>query len=200
MTRSPAKAWWLLALCGVLEAVIAILYFALQRTNGPLTLHAWNVTAGFLGKVTLAAGMCVIAAGLWRSAKSNSWFLVLNGVALTALGVIYVFFVRHGIRFRTIALLIIVMALSAAIPEVATARAFRRQHHRAEGWFLALASLASIGFALAFLALGFGWIAIQPGSHTDLLWLGLYFAFSAICMLAFALRLNSDRVGDYRHA
>lgn len=200
MTRSPAKAWWLLALCGVFEAVIAILYFALQKTNGPLTFHVWNVTVMYLGRLILAAGFCLIAAGLWRSAKGKSWFLVLNGLALSALGVIYVFFVGHRISFRTIALLIVVMALSAAIPEVATARAFRRQHNTGEGWLLALAGLASVAFALAFVALGFGWIKIEPGSHTDLLCLSLYFAFSAVCMLAFALRLSSGRLVDYRHA
>lgn len=198
MTRSPAKAWWLLALCGVLEAVIAILYFALQKANGPL--HAWNDTVMYLGRLTLAAGFCLIVAGLWRSTKGKSWFLVINGLALSALGVIYTFFVGHRISFRTIALLIVLMAVSAAIPEVATARAFRRQHHSVDGWLLALAGIASVGFALVFVALGFGLIAIAPGSRIDLLWLGFYFGFSAVCMLAFALRLNSGRVVDYRPA
>jgi hypothetical protein len=42
---------------------------------------------------------------------------------------------------------------------------------------------------LAFLALGFGRIKIEPGSHR-LLWLGSYFGFTAVCMLALALYLH----------
>jgi hypothetical protein len=45
---------------------------------------------------------------------------------------------------------------------------------------------------LAFFALGFRWIKLGPGSHADLLWLGSYFGFSAICMLWLALRLHSQ--------
>jgi hypothetical protein len=59
----------------------------------------------------------------------------------------------------------------------------------------------SLGFALAFVALGFGAIKIEPGSHTELLWLGAYFAFSAVCMLGFALRWNGTReTVNYRQA
>jgi hypothetical protein len=55
----------------------------------------------------------------------------------------------------------------------------------------------SFGFALAFLALGFRWIAIEPGSHADLLWLGSYFGFGAICMLGLALRLHSQGISQF---
>jgi hypothetical protein len=37
------------------------------------------------------------------------------------------------------------------------------------------------------LALGLRWIRVEPGSRSDLLWLGSYFGFSAICMLALAV-------------
>jgi hypothetical protein len=48
-----------------------------------------------------------------------------------------------------------------------------------------------VGFALAFLVLGFRWITLEPGSHSDFLWIGSYFGFSAFCMLGLALRLHS---------
>ena len=184
------KNWWLLALCGVLDAIISVLYLIMQDTDGPLTFHAWKRTVLILGTLILAAGACTIAAGIWRSAKRICWPLVLSGLALGALGLIYDFFVRFRISFLTIALLMILMAVSIGILELLTARTLRRQHHVADGWLLGLAGVASVGFALEFLALGFRWIKIEPASHSDLLWLGSYFGFTAICLLGLALRLH----------
>lgn len=192
LIQTLSKNWWLLALCGVVDAIISVIYLIMQDTNGPLTFHAWSGTVVSLGKLMLAAGACMIAAGIWRSAKGKCWLLVLNGLALSALGLIH-FFTRFRISFRTIALLIILMAMSIGILELVTARTLRRQRHVADGWFLGLAGVASVGFALMFFALGFRWIRLDPGSHLDLLWLGSYFGFSAICMLGLALRLHSLR-------
>jgi uncharacterized membrane protein HdeD (DUF308 family) len=181
----------LVALCGVLDAIISVIYVVMQETDGPLTLHSWNGTVVFLGKLALAAGACMITAGVWRSATGKGWLLVLNGLALGALGVIQYGLTRFRISFLTVTLLIILMAMSIGLLELVIARTLRRQRHFADGWFLALAGVASFGFAVAFLALGFRWIKIEPGSHSDLLWLGSYFGFSAICMLGLALRLRS---------
>ena len=191
MIQTLTRNWVLVALCGVLDAIISVIYVVMQETDGPLTLHSWNGTVVFLGKLALAAGACMIAAGVWRSATGTGWLLVLNGLALGALGVIQYGLTRFRISFLTVALLIIVMAMSIGLLELVIARTLRRQRHFADGWFLALAGVASFGFAVAFLALGFRWIKIEPGSHSDLLWLGSYFGFSAICMLGLALRLHS---------
>jgi hypothetical protein len=118
--------------------------------------------------------------------------VALKGLALFALGVIWYGFVRYRISFRTIALLIIVMAMTAGILELITAR--RLRHHVVGEWFFRVAGAVSIGFALVFFVYGFGWIKLAPGSHTDLLWLGSYFAFSAICMLALAMHLRGRRL------
>jgi hypothetical protein len=179
-----------LVLCGVLEAAIAVIYLIMWGTNGPLTFQSWNGTVTLLGELALAAGGCAMAAGILRSTKGECWLMVLNGLALGALGLIQYSFVRFRISFLTVAFLIIVIATSIGILEFAVARTMRRQRHIAGGWFLTLAGVASVGFALAFLALGVRWIKIGPGSHTDLLWLGVYFGFSAIGMLALALRLH----------
>ena len=191
MIQTLTKNWWLLALCGVLDAIVSVIYFLMQDADGPLTFHAWSRTVVFLGELSLAAGACTIAAGVWRSTTGKCWLLVLNGLALGTLGLIYYAFVRFSISFRTIALLIILMAISVGILELITARTLRRQRHVADGWFLGLAGVVSVGFALPFFALGFRWITLGPGSHLDLLWLGSYFGFSAICMLGLALRLRS---------
>ena len=192
MIQTLTKNWWLLALCGVLQATISAIYLVMQDTNGPLTFHSWNGTIVFLGELALAAGACTIAAGILRSTTGKCWSLVLNGLALAALGLIQYGFVRFRISFLTVALLVVVMAVSAGILEFVIARTLRRQRPIADGWFLASAGVASVGFAVAFVALGFRWIRIAPGSHSDLLWLGSYFGFSAICMLGLALRLHSQ--------
>ena len=193
MIQTLIKNWWLLALCGVLDAVISVIYLIMQDTDGSLTLRTYTVesTVGLLGKLTLAAGACTIAAGIWKSTKGKCWLLVLNGLALGALGLICYQLTHYRISFRTIALLFVVMAMSIGIFELVIARVLRRQRHVADEWFLDLAGAASVGFALAFFALAFRWIKLDPGSHADFLWFGSYFGFSAICMLGLALRLHN---------
>ncbi len=189
MTQTLTKNRWLLAVCGVLDAIISVIYLIRRDTDGPLTFHAWHGTMMLLGTLTLAAGVCTIAAGVWSSRKGKSWLLVLNGLACSALGLIFTFW-TGPLAFRTVALLIVVMAMSIGIYELANARTSRR--HLADEWLLGLAGVSSVGFALAFLAFVFRWIKLEPGSPAQtLLWLGSYFGFSAICMLGLALRLNS---------
>ena len=165
----------------------------MQGPDGSLTLRKYALpgTVVFLGRLALAAGACTIAAGIWRSAKGKCWLLALNGLALGALGLMFNGVFGPRIQFRTIVLLLVVMATSIGILELATARTLRRQGHVADEWLLGLAGAASVGFALVFLALGFRWIKLEPGSHADIVWVGSYFGFSAICMLGLALRLHS---------
>jgi uncharacterized membrane protein HdeD (DUF308 family) len=199
LIQTLIKNWLLLALCGVLDAIISVIYLIMRDTDGPLTFHAWNGTVVFLGKLALAAGACTVAAGIWRSTKGKCWLLVLNGLALSALGLISYKLTHYRIDFRTVALLLVVMAMSIGILELVTARTLRRQRHVADEWFLGLAGAASVGFAFAFFALGFRWIKLEPGSHSDLLWLGSYLGFSAICMLGLALRLRSQGLSQSGH-
>ena len=178
------KNWWLLALCGVLDAIISIIYFN-HAGNG----FVLKSTIVFLGKLTLAAGACTIAASLWNFRKSKSWLLVLNGLALVALGLIASGIFGSRISFRTVALLIILMAMSIGVLELRTAWSL---HQVRERWFHGSAGVISLGFALAFLLIGFGWTRLNPTSPGQtLLWLGSYFAFAAICMVWLALRLGT---------
>jgi len=163
----------------------------MQEADGPITFAAWNRTVMFLGKVAIAAGACAIVVGIWGSTKRECWLLVLNGLALVALGVIYYGFVRFRISFRTIAFLIIVMAMSTGILELIIARTLRLQSFVVGEWFLRLIGVASIGFALVFFVFGFGGIKLAPRSHIDLLLLGYYFGLSAISMLGLALLVHS---------
>lgn len=188
MIQTLFKSWRLLALCGVLDALYSALSFFAQNTDGSLVLRtlAHRDTVVQMGMLALAAGACTIAAGMTRSGNGKSWLLVLNGLACSALGLIFTFWTGR-LAFRTVALLIIVMALSVGIYELATARALRR--HLANRWLLTAVGVASIGFAAAFLALAFRWIRLEPGSPAQsLFWLGSFFSCSAIGMLGLALR------------
>jgi hypothetical protein len=184
----------LLALCGVIQAMIAAIYLAMQAGGRTLTFLSWNGAVGLQGKLALAAGACAIAAGVLRSGSGKCWMLALHGLALGALGVIQFGFVRFPVSFLSVSLLIVVMAISMGALELEIGATLRRLHHAAGGWLLSLAGMASIGFAVGFIALGFGWIRIEPGSYTDLLWLGAFFGFNAICMLLLFVRLGSNAV------
>ena len=76
MTQSLVKSWWLLALCGVLNAIFSVVYLVTQVPDGSLIFRKYAVpgTVVFLGKLALAAAACTIAAGIWRSAQGNHGF------------------------------------------------------------------------------------------------------------------------------
>lgn len=90
MIKTLIKSQWLLALCAVLDAIISVLFLIIYDTSpgGGLTVLRLHGMAGLLSRLALAAGVCTIAAGIWRLAKGKSWLLVLNGLALSAYGVI----------------------------------------------------------------------------------------------------------------
>jgi uncharacterized membrane protein HdeD (DUF308 family) len=194
MISTLIKNWWLLALCGVLDTILAAVYFI--RDSG---FHAWDWIA-FLGELALAAGACAIAAGIWRSSNGKCWLLVLNGLALSALGLLLTGIFGSRISLRTIAILLAVMALSMVILQLITARSLWRRRHLLKEWISNSAGAISVGFACAFLALGFGWIKLGPGSNFDLLLIASFFGFAAICMLELALRLRSRAIATELNA
>ena len=179
----------LLAMCAILDAIIAGIYFLMYDTgpDGPLPVHEWYGAAMLLSRIALAAGVCSIAAGLWPSAKGRSSLQILNGVALSAYGVIPLVW-KGPLAFDRLALLLIAMAAAIGILALAIARASRRSV--ADTWFFGLAGAGSLGFAVAFLALVNRWIQLErrPFHPSVFLWLCAYFGFTAICMVGLARR------------
>ena len=194
MIQTLIRNWWLLALCGLLEGIVSALYLIMQNTGGPVLAQTWGGTVIFIGKLAMAAGACAIGAALWRSKNGISWALTLNGLALAALGFIQFELTRLPIGIFVIELLIVLIATSIGVVEFAIARSFHGRGHRTEAWLLKSAAIVSFGFILPSLALGLQWIRMQPGSHADLLWLGLFFGFTAICSVALAIRLHRQDI------
>jgi hypothetical protein len=188
LIQTLAKNWWILGLCGVLNAIISVTYFIMYDISPDIWKHDRMVVS--LHSLTLAAGACAIAAGIWRSAKGKSWLLVLNGLVLTAWGWMGLFW-SGPLSFGFFALLVVVMAMSFGILALAIARTLRGRV--ADKWIFVLAGATSVGFALAFLALANHWIQLERRLFhpSAFLWLCFYFGFSAICMLGLALRLQS---------
>ena len=87
MNQRLIKTWWLLALCGVFDAMYAVVNFFHAESG---IHHRGTVVR--MGMLALAAGACTIAAGIWSLRNSKSWFLVLNG------------FVREDLAFSLVAI------------------------------------------------------------------------------------------------
>ena len=187
MIQTLTKNWWLLGLCGVLDAIISVFYLIIYDTSPDIL--GGNGIMVFLNRLTLAAGACTIAASIWRSAKGKSWLLVLNGLSLSAYGLMALFW-RGPLSFGFFAFLLAVTAMTFGILALAIARTLRRRV--ADEWFFGLAGAASVGFALSFLALANHWIQLERRLFhpSAFLWLCFYFGFSAICMLGLSLRLH----------
>jgi uncharacterized membrane protein HdeD (DUF308 family) len=185
MIQTLSKNWWLLAVCGLLYASMSIIFFE-HAGNGFHSMRDVVLT----GRIAVAAGACAVAAGLWNGGKGRSWLAVLNGVALVALGLILNGIIGPRIGLRTIALLVIVMAISIGILELIAGRTLRGLRRVTDGWFLTVAGVLSVAFAVPFLALGFHFIRLGPGSIAHIAWFASFYAFSAICLLGLGLCLR----------
>lgn len=185
MIQTLARNWWMLALCGLLDAAIAASYVPMLDPDGPMK----RGLIVLLGNLTIAAGVAAVAAGSWKAAKGICWPLLANGLALGTLGYIYRFLVlsSRAVNFLSIALLIIVMAIAGGALAWEAGRTLRTS---ADQWLLRIAGVTSAAFAAVFLSLGLGWVRIEPGSRLELVALTAYFGFSALCMLGLALRLR----------
>ncbi len=193
MIQTLTKNWYLLALCGLLNAASSVVYLIMYNAGSDsMPLRGWYAEIMLPSSFFVAAGVCAIAAGIWRAEKGTPWLLVLNGIALSAYGLIPLI-LKVPLSFRLFVFLTIVMAMSFGVLALTVARIMRHQHRGADKWTFGLAGAASVGFALAFLALVSGWIQLERRAfHPSLfLWFCLFFGFSGIGMLGLALRLHS---------
>lgn len=175
MIQTLIKNWWLLAVRGILAALFSVTSFLMLSSAESLTLREF-ATKGmivFLGILAVAAGACTVAAGIWSSTSGKWQLLVLDGLAIGAAG--FIFILSNSITFRMVTYLLVLLAMTIGVMELASARMLRR--HVPDEWFLGLAGAASVAFVLAFF-----WIK-PAGAASAFMWLGFYSGFSAACML-----------------
>jgi uncharacterized membrane protein HdeD (DUF308 family) len=182
------KRWSLLVLSSLFYATFSFMILFIWSPDGFRTLRAFAHSRSSieqLGLVALAAGVCTVATGIWNAREANSWLLVLNGLACSALGTMVALGASRPVTFRSIALVIVVMAVSIGLYELVAAKTLRGR--RVDEWLLTAAGVVSVGFAGVFLGFVFGWIRLDPSPSAQTFhWLGSYFGFSSICMLVIA--------------
>ncbi len=192
MVQTLIKNWWLVALRGILAVVFSAAVFLMHNSVESLTLREF-ATKGlivFLGMLAIAAGGCTIMSGIWSSGHGKWWLLLLDGLAISAAGLILI--LSNSITLRVVTQLLVLLAMIIGLVELASARMLRR--HLPDEWFLGVAGGASVAFAVAFL-----WIKPEEAASA-FVWLGYYSGFSAACMLALAFRLRNLRRAIHRMA
>jgi uncharacterized membrane protein HdeD (DUF308 family) len=193
LSRALYNAWWLLALCGILDAMHAAIN--LLMTNPSLVLPRFTLTTVVwdMGILALTAGACAIATGLWSVGKDHSWLLSLHGLALGAFGAIAVSpLVKGPLSFRPVSLLFTVMATSIGAFALATAQTQRRGGRGRT--FLTAAGATSMSFAISFIAVGF-FFRLEP-PQLFFMWISSCFVFCAVFMLWLTFRMHSRAIGQ----
>jgi uncharacterized membrane protein HdeD (DUF308 family) len=189
VSHNLIKGCSLQVLCSLFYATFSFMILFIWSPDGFRTLHTfahYKSSIEQLGLVAVAAGVCSVATGIWNAREANSWLLVLNGLACSALGTLVALGASRPITFRSIAIAIVVMAVSIGLYELLVARTFHG--NRFDEWLLTAAGVVSIGFAGVFPGFVFGWIRLDPSPSAQTFhWLGAYSGFSSICMLVLAL-------------
>ncbi|HLJ91173.1 MAG TPA: DUF308 domain-containing protein [Candidatus Angelobacter sp.] len=185
MMKVLVRNWWLLALRSVFAMLFALLAFSMRSFAGTYLLSAFVAANQVIvfGLLVFAAGISTMAAASWNSEKETSWLLFLDGLGIALAGAVTI-----AVPGFTFARFVNAMALgSVVLGGLEIALAFRIRRHLPDEWFLLIAGAATIGFGVRLL--------VVPAADMSavLTWLGVYAAFSAICMMALALRLRKLR-------
>lgn len=182
------KIWWLLALCGAIEAGSAAMNLLMLDPDASLGLRRFGLpNAGWdMSVLALTAGICAIAAGVWDRGRDASWLFFLHGLALGAFGLIGLSPLARGpLSFRPISMLFVLMAVSAGAFALRYAQASRSSP--IGRWFLNVCGTVLVAFAASFAIVGFGWVRLEP-PDAFWIWMSSYFALCALLLLYLALR------------
>jgi uncharacterized membrane protein HdeD (DUF308 family) len=170
------RAWWVLALRGLLAIVIGI---AMVTRPG----RTLSVVLATLGVYLLLDGGLALAATLQAARGKHRWWpylmegLVSIGVGLLALA-------RPSGMALAIVVVIAARAIITGIVEIATGRSVGRTA-RASGWILGLSGIASLAFGVLLFA--------NPGvGLLTLVWMaGMYGVVFGLLMAGEAFQLRS---------
>ncbi|MBN9661425.1 MAG: hypothetical protein J0H49_24735 [Acidobacteria bacterium] len=184
--------WWLLAVCGVLNAALWAACSFMQAPDGSFVWRhaAVRGTAELLGQLALASGAGTVVAAVWRRERRAGWPLMGNGLALIALGLLFLGVAGGRVSFRAIAGLLVVMAISMGVRMLTTTG--EQSRGRASRWVNRLACAGAISFAAAFL-----WMKPVPETHSEILWIGSYFGYQAACLFWLAWRARGSHAPQH---
>jgi uncharacterized membrane protein HdeD (DUF308 family) len=192
MLRALINNWWLLALRAIFALAFGALAFSVQPMAGSFVtrpiVHAGLVVA--FGLLALAAGTCTVAAAARGAAVERSRLLLWDGIAVCIAGLVILISPRLDLTW--LARIVAGWAVVVGILELLMARGLRR--HLPDEWFLAVAGAASIIFGAYFFS------RREEEAGEMLRWLGVYVGFSAVTILAFALRLRALRASVHELA
>jgi uncharacterized membrane protein HdeD (DUF308 family) len=192
MIRTLINNWWLLALRGIFALMLSIFALSLQPLEESFVTRA-IVHMGIVivfGVLALGAGACTIAAAVRRASNGISRLLLWDGIAVCVAGSIIM--VAPRLDLVWLVYIVAVWAMIVGLLEILVARGLRR--HIPDEWSLTLAGLGSFVLGAYFL--------LEPGEDgaSMLVWLGIYAGFSAIAILALALRLYALRASIHELA
>lgn len=195
MNHIPEKHWALPAGCGLLQGSLAfVLLFVGNPDSSPAMrtlIHSRSLPAA-MGWLAVGAAACVIATGMWTANRRRAFLLVLNGLGCCALAGMLFLGASRPVTFRSIAFLVSEMAATLALYALATAHAGSARS--ASRWVWSIAALIATSFTAAFLAFGLHWMRLDPEWRgQSFYWLGAYFGFSGIVMLALSLDRHGRR-------
>ncbi|HRW05747.1 MAG TPA: HdeD family acid-resistance protein [Caldilineaceae bacterium] len=175
MLASLSRYWWLLVLRGVVAILFGILAFVWPGlTIGALVL--------LFGVYALIDGIGSIVTGVAHRHGSDRWWLLLEGVASIAFGLLTFFW--PGITAIFLLLLIAGWAVVTGIFEIAAAIRLRKE---IEGeWLLGLAGLLSILFGI--------FMFVQPGAGAlALIWvIGSYAILFGLLLIVLGFRVRGS--------
>jgi len=198
--RSLGRIWWLLALCGIMDAMCAAMNLSMLNPDTSLGIRGFALSnvVWDMSLLALVAGACAIGAGLRNLGRHSSWLLSLHGLALAAFGWIGISpLVKTPLSFRPISLLFVLMAVSVSAFSFWAAQ--MPQSGAGDRWFFRVSAVASIGFAFSFLAVSLGWVKMVP-PPLFWIWMSSYFGLCAAFMLYLALRGRSHGAAEPGHS
>lgn len=169
-----ARNWWLVLLRGIASIMFGMVtFFAPGISFAAIVL--------FFGAYAFVDGVfAIMAAMVWR-ARSRRWWMLLEGLAGVAAGVITLFL--PGIT--AIALLAMIAAWALITGGLEIAAAIRLRKVITNEWLLALAGVSSVAFGILLI------LFPGPAALALVLWIGAYALVSGVLWVVLALRLHS---------
>src|SRR5579871_6732389 len=109
MIETLIRNWWLLFLRGALACILAVMTFLILPSVDTFTLRPFALRGivVLLGILTVAAGLCTLAAGVWRAGSGKSWWLGLEGTIVASAGAVMIESNLLTVRFLVCAIVVL---------------------------------------------------------------------------------------------